>query len=531
MFSMFRSLRWRLQVWHAFILVVVVLVFGGLLRWEMVRAHWDRIDEELLGAARILEGSMRAVPPTVLEALAKDVVAGSGPRRPSPPANRRRRPNNEPGEARAPVSQSVILDSFPTRDWKFPARDSQPSEEQTEEEWAASIDLPTQLLEQLGRGKGTAYFVVWRNDGSTLKESKLPAQAPTISPQIQDSLAQDRFARVLRGPFREVFIAGPKETILCVGRPTLYEQDKVTTWTGFIMVCGASVIGAGLIGGWWMSKRAIEPIRLMSQTATTINASHLSERIDLAGFDTELAGLGATLNTMLDRLSQSFEQQRQFTADASHELRTPVSVILTTSELALSKPRTAEEYRDQLIKCQRAANRMRQLTDSLLTLARLDSNTKIEMQNVKLSELVQETIAFVQPDASLKSIRFEVSLESCSIRGNESLLRQAIQNLITNSIKYSRSGGNVFVRLVASDGKAILEVEDEGVGIPESAIPILFNRFFRVDESRTRSEGGTGLGLSIAQGIVNCHNGTIAVTSEIGKGSTFRIELPIQNVD
>ena len=384
MFSVFRSLRWRLQSWHALILLSVLVGFGSLLHWEMVHAHWDRIDEELLGAARILEGSMLAVPPAILEALAQD-VSMSGPRMPRSNPNRPRRPEdrNPP-----PIRSPQILPSrmVPYRNWKFPGADTQDLGNRTEEEWEASVQLPAQFPEQLGRNQGAAYFVIWRSDGSVLRESNSPAQPPTPNDEVFASLQRDRMARQERGPFREVFIRGPRETLICVGRSALREREKMAGMTWMMIASGLSVLAIGLIGGWWSSKRAIEPIQRMSRTAQGINANQLTDRIKLSGFDTELAGLGATLNTMLDRLSQAFEQQRQFTADASHELRTPVSIILTSSELALSKPREPEEYREQLVKCKRAAERMRQLTDSLLILARLDSTKNLEMTNVEMDE-------------------------------------------------------------------------------------------------------------------------------------------------
>jgi heavy metal sensor kinase len=528
MFSLFRSLQWRLQSWHALILLSVLVGFGSLLHWEMVRAHWDRIDEELLGAARILEGSMLAVPPAILEALAQD-VSMSGPRKPRSNPNRPRRPEDRRPEDRnpPPIRSPQILPSpmVPYRNWKFPGADTQDLGDRTEEEWEASIQLPSQLSEQLGRNQGAAYLFIWRSDGSVLRESNSPAQPPTPNDEVFASLQRDRMARQERGPFREVFIRGPRETLICVGRSVLREREKIAGMTWMMIASGLSVLGIGLIGGWWLSQRAIEPIQRMSRTAQGINANQLTDRIKLSGFDTELAGLGATLNTMLDRLSQAFEQQRQFSADASHELRTPVSIILTSSELALAKPREPEEYREQLVKCKRAAERMRQMTDSLLTLARLDSTTNIEMTNVDLEALLQDAVSSIQPFADAKSIEIHSQFERASLQGNETLLRQAIGNLLSNAIKYSRHEGEVFVRLLKSKDYATIEVEDRGLGIPESAIPRLFDRFYRVDESRARTEGGTGLGLSIAERIVHCHQGQILVESVLGEGSTFRIVL------
>ncbi len=525
MFSVFRSLRWRLQSWHAIMLFLVVSVFGVLLHWEMVRSHWDRVDDELLGAARILEGSMNAVPTTVLEAMAKDVTSISGPHRRPPFPNR---PRRDPQENR-PLAGPPMLQPprpLPSRDWKFPKVLGEENADWTQEEWEATIDLPQQLPERLGRIEGPAYFVVWRSDGSVLKESKVPTQGPYPTPLISTALDRDRYARQLREPFREVFIRGPFATTICVGRPAAGEQNRVTRLTWTIVLAGASVLSVGLVGGWWLSKRAIEPIERMSRTAKRISGSSLSERIELSGFDTELEGLGASLNTMLDRLASSFEQQRQFTADASHEFRTPLSIILASSELALSKPRSAEEYREQLVKCQRAATRMRELGDSMLTLARLDANALLETQPVDMKALLEDAVESIRPLAEERRLRVETDLQASQLQANRSMLRQAIDNLIANAIKYNSPNGLVSIRCRETDECVEIEIEDTGVGIPESAIPRLFDRFFRVEESRSREAGGTGLGLSIAKQIVACHGGTIGVASTVGQGTTFRISLP-----
>ena len=508
-------------------LFFVIVVFGTLLHWEMLRSHWDRVDDELLGAARILEGSMNLVPPTILEAMAKDVVSTQGPRRPMLPPNRPKRDPRENMQRLGPP-QLAPSRSRPLRDWNFPKSSGDENSDWTQEEWEASIELPPQLPEHLGRLEGPAYFVVWRADGSVMRESKAPSPSPVLSSIVSDAIDRDRYARQQRGPFREVFIRGPFGSTICVGRPAMGEQARVarTTWT--IVLAGLSVLSVGLVGGWWFSKRAIEPIERMSKTAQRISGSSLSERIELSGFDSELEGLGASLNTMLDRLGEAFEQQRQFTADASHEFRTPLSVMLASSELALSKPRSAEEYREQLIKCQRAAIRMREMGDSMLTLARLDENLTIETQSLDLAGLLQESIESLRPLAEEKQLRMETDLQSSQLLANRSMLRQAFDNLLSNAIKYNQPNGRVSVRCKQVDGSIEVEIEDSGMGVPESSIPKLFDRFYRVEESRSRNAGGTGLGLSIASQIVRCHGGTIDLTSTLGTGTTFRIVLPIR---
>jgi two-component system, OmpR family, sensor kinase len=523
MFKVFRSLRWRLQAWHALILAVVVATFGGLLHWEMVLAHWDRVDEELLSAARILEGTMLSVPPSILEAMSKDVGSNeeprNQPRRPRPRAPLHTRPG-------PPMRSQVIpSNTFPLREWNKYSTNEIDALRLTDQEWIESIELPTALLEQLGRNDGSAYFAIWDADYRPIKTARLPEQPPVPSSQIVDSVSRNRFARQQRGPFREVFILGPRETLVCVGRPVDHEQGKVHRLTWFMVACGSGVLCVGLVGGWWLGNNAIRPIEQISQTAEKVSGAHLTERVDVAGFDSELAGLGSTLNEMLDRLSDSFESQRQFSADASHELRTPVSVILTTAELALSKPREPDEYREHLQKCHRAADRMRQLTDSLLTLARLDASSNLEMQAVQLNELLDESLASVKPMAEGKSIQWQTTIETCEIQGNAVLLRQAFVNLLSNAIRYSEVSGRIQVRLMSTPDAILFEVCDEGIGISEENQAKIFNRFYRVAQSRSRAEGGSGLGLAIVKRIVECHHGTVTVESELGKGSIFQIRM------
>ncbi len=527
MFRQFRSLRWRLQAWHAIILLLVIVVFGSLLHWEMLRAHWDRIDDELLGAARILEGSMNAVPTTILEAMAKDVTPRSGPRRRLPNPNRPRRDIPENASQPGPPQLERPRER-PLLDRQFPRVLGEDNPDWSQEKWEASIELPPQLPGHLGRHGGPAYFAIWREDGSILKESKLPPETPVPTNSLNIAIDRDRYARQQRGPYREVFVRGPHATTICVGRPVAFEQGNVARMTWTLVLSGFSVLSVGLMGGWWFTKRAIEPIERMSKTAQRISVNSLAERIDMGGCDSELEGLGASLNTMLDRLAQSFEQQRQFTADASHEFRAPLSIILASSELALSKSRTADEYREQLVKCQRAAARMRELGDSMLTLARLDANPHLDFQSLDMSALMIESIELIRPLAEEKGIQIEADIVPCLVDGNRSMLRQAIDNLLSNAIKYSENNGVVKVCCKELNNSIEVAVEDHGIGIPASALPRIFDRFYRVDESRSRVAGGTGLGLSIVQKILNCHQGKIAVTSCPGSGTSIRIVLPTQ---
>ncbi len=558
MFSRFRSLRWRLQAWYTGILFLVIAGLSSVLHWEITRSQWDQVDEELLSAARILEGAMRDVPQGILDSMSRDLATPPGPRPnprddrngqanpipkgpfpkgpspdgsqvPGPPQDNRpwggrpNRPSNPPHPSRDTVGRL---------DWNLGPEETKQLQRQLSE-WETDIVWPRAIPDQLRQGQDLAYFIVWRLDGSIMKQSDVPGVVMAdldrlLQNHIRARLRYDRYAWQQRGPWREIYIHGPRETLICVGRSVVGEQTRTSRLTASLAVTGLSILVLGALGGWWTINRAIAPIQKMSDTARGINANRLAQRMDLKGVDSEVAELGKVLNEMLDRLGDSIAQQKRFTADASHELRTPLSVILSSSELALSKPRSGDEYRDHLEKCQRAATRMRNLVESLLILARVDSSPSTELFNkVNLENIIDESIQLLEPLASESTIKVTNESSTCFVMGDSSQLGQAFVNLISNAIKYNSPGGNVTVRSKIEGSKVLIEVVDNGMGIPESDLPHIFERFYRVDQARSRLQGGTGLGLSITERIIVAHGGEIGVQSNLGEGSTFWIKLSI----
>ena len=246
----------------------------------------------------------------------------------------------------------------------------------------------------------------------------------------------------------------------------------------------------------------------MSDTIDGINARRLSERIDLAEFDSELGWLGAILNEMLGRLESSFEQQVRFTADASHELRTPLSVILAHIELALSRPRSDEEYRDALSTCGRAAVRMKAMVEDLLTLARADAGQlELKAGPVDLDAIAEECVELLDALADRRGVTLELSGGPSTAWGDPDGLGRVLTNLVTNAILYNRPGGRVVVTTALEGNEAVLTVSDTGAGIPEEDQPMLFRRFYRADPARSREHGGSGLGLAICRSIVEAPRG------------------------
>jgi heavy metal sensor kinase len=331
-----------------------------------------------------------------------------------------------------------------------------------------------------------------------------------------------------RGDLREYLRISPGGELVVVGVSTAALAADLRRLAGWLAGAGMLVAGLGLAGGWWLANGALRPIAQISTTAETIAGGKLSERIDVGETESELGALARTLNTTFDRLEQNFEQQVRFTADASHELRTPIAVLLAETQRALTRERPPEEYRETLAVCERNATRMSALVNSLLELARFDSGeVALHTEVCDLARLARESLEFIAPLAAQKNVVLRDAFAPVTTRADALKLGQVLNNLLTNAIVHNRAGTTVTLSLARENGHAVLRVADDGVGIPGEALPRLFERFYRVDAARGRERGGSGLGLSITKAIVEAHGGSIAVESEAGKGTTFTVRIPI----
>ncbi|MDO5132588.1 MAG: ATP-binding protein [Eubacteriales bacterium] len=292
----------------------------------------------------------------------------------------------------------------------------------------------------------------------------------------------------------------------------------------------------GITGGWLTTKRSLLPVRRIEQAASEISkGTDLERRLDIGTVDRELYDLAAAFNGMLDRLERSFEAEQQFVSDASHELRTPMSVIMAQTELALEKERSQAEYRRALSVILRQGLRMDALIRSMLDYTRLE----LSPENYPLSETdLSGIVSGVADDMSLiqeKNITLETDVEEgILLPGNSMLLERALQNLIDNAYKYGREDGHISVSLRkntdSSTARAVLTVQDDGIGIPQKDLPHIFERFYRADTSRTsdyRTTGGAGLGLSMVKIIADLHGAEIEAESTEGTGSCFSITFPL----
>jgi len=323
---------------------------------------------------------------------------------------------------------------------------------------------------------------------------------------------------------------GPRETRILAGRPIRSVRNDLSAFAWQLAGIGVVVLAVGLAGGWFISARILRPLASISATASSISAANLSERIDPEAIDRELEELAGVLNAMFDRLEGAFERQARFTADASHELRTPLTVLRTHAELALTRPRPAEEYRQTIETCLRASTRMTAIIEGLLTLARADADKlDLRQEPVDLRLVVEESVALLRPLADSKDVSLTTHCEPAEVAGDSLRLAQVVTNLLSNAVRYNKPGGAVQVGLTVSSGAAELSVTDTGCGIPDEDQPHIFERFYRVDKARSRASGGNGLGLAICKSIVEAHGGTIGFTTELNKGSTFWARLPAVN--
>ncbi|MGE0598338.1 MAG: sensor histidine kinase [Dehalococcoidia bacterium] len=326
-------------------------------------------------------------------------------------------------------------------------------------------------------------------------------------------------------------IMGPRrvlEPILLVkdAEAQIYSEnlDRLRLWS-LISVVGLAV--ASGVGGYVLSGMMLRPVRDITEAAAEITASNLGKRINYEGPKDELWALSQTFDSMVDRLEHSFERQRQFVQDASHELRTPLAAIRTNIEVTEMDPdATPEEYQSLLNTIKGQTDRLTRLSEDLLLLTREDHD-RPEPEPLELAALAREVIRELQPVAQTRNVSLATSCtDGLEVETNPDLLYRCVLNLVDNGIKYSGEGRTVTIRTFQEGATAVIEVADNGAGIPTESLSRIFDRFYRVDRGRSRREGGTGLGLAIVKEIVESLGGTVGATSEEGRGTSFTIRLP-----
>ncbi len=306
-----------------------------------------------------------------------------------------------------------------------------------------------------------------------------------------------------------------------------YARQSLNTLKLLLCILSPIYLALSVAGAYILARRAIRPVSEITKAAETISAGDLSKRITGISTKDEIQELADTFNTMLDRLQESFERERQFTSDASHELRTPVAVISACAE-ELEGNVKGEDAAQSLTAIQKESVRMNKIISQLLMLTRgYEGRYHIEKENLELFEVVGSVMDELSETANSSQIKlFNKVPKNCMLYADQSLMTQLLINLIGNSIKYGIQGGKVIVRATHSGEACTFTVSDDGIGIKKEELPHIFERFYRADKARDRS--GSGLGLSIVKWIVELHNGKITVSSEYGKGTQVTISIPVK---
>ena len=489
--SVFKSLRWKLQFFYSALLATVILSSGSIFYYQVWRSTFTEVDRRLEASALYLDVMLRSFPPPIQQGIEAPPMLPPPLRpdgTPPPPPRPRRSKEQFLEELRLPQDSNFLSEGNP--------------DDQT-------------------------YFLVRTSKDMLIKKEFVPLGYPEAQ-SLAEKFNNQPTLVMLKNNFREVRMIGPSGSKIIVGKSLRRETIQLRNIAIQFIAIGLAFLVLGVGVSFAIAFRMVRPITQMSATAELLSEKDLSKRLDPNQIDSELAGLAEVLNRLFSRLDASFSRQRQFTADASHELRTPLTVIRSASELALSQPRSPEEYQETIEVSLKAAERMTNLVNGLLALARLDSsNADFHLQQINLSDLVGESVSLLGAIASEKQISLVSDLHAVQIFGNPESLSRMIDNLITNAILYNKPGGKVFITLNRSDNKAVLEIKDTGVGISEEHLPFIFERFYRVDKARSRFSGGSGLGLAICKGVIEKHNRTITVQSVLGMGTTFQIQLPV----
>jgi heavy metal sensor kinase len=377
---------------------------------------------------------------------------------------------------------------------------------------------------------------VYSDDASLLRFYGYLIKIPDIQGKIQKANSGESFFFNLTTDFNwntRFYISNAQlkensNVVIIIGRFTNEIENVLARLKMILISTGVLVMILAGIGGFFYADSSLRPVEKIINTAKNIEENNLTERIKVNSQD-ELGRLASTLNQMISRLEKAFEQQKQFTADVSHDLRTPLSIIQAESSLSLKKDRSIDEYKKSLELILEETSYMSEIIDKLLFLARSDNKTQFyNFTKTNLKSLLEEVIKKVSPLYHNKSLTLQVEkLEELNIRADKDKLKEALINILDNSLKYTDEG-KVTISSVKIGNFAKISIEDTGRGIPKEDLHRIFDRFYRGDKARTSSEKSTGLGLAIVKEIVNAHDGRIEVESEVGKGTVFSLFLPIE---
>ena len=482
----FHSIRWRILAWNFALLAataaVLLFAFYG-------HEQWSWLQEMDLRLRREMTRGMGAI---------GEVVPGvAGPRGPAAPLarpNAKSAPRGDSPEQRSTKARQALLEIAEAGIW------------------VQAVD----------------------SEGKTLYRSPYAPTDPTLIAQAlaelaeppEDGPARPQDVMVSLPGHRVLLHRPPGRNLVMFGASTAQLDANLAALGRSLALAGFAVVFVGCGIGWLLAGRSLRPIDRIAADAEGIAAGDYGRKIDVDDTESELGRLAVVLNETFGRMNAAREHMAQFTADASHELRTPLTVILSDSQGALRQERTPEEYRAALETVRQSALRMKSISDALLELAQGDAGKPVVRDACDLADLADESVALLARVAAEHGAQLVPRLEGAPVLGDAARLGRLILNLTINAILHNDAGVTVIVSTGVVDGWAELRVADDGRGIPAENLDRIFERFRRVDASRSRHTGGAGLGLAIVKQAAEAHGGTVAVTSEVGKGTVFVVRLP-----
>lgn len=368
-----------------------------------------------------------------------------------------------------------------------------------------------------------------------MPKQNLPLTPTAFNSALHGSMTFETFftreqepVRVLTFPVME---NGTLVNIIQVGGSLRHAEGMLKQVRFILFSALPTLLVLALAGGWFLARKALQPVDAMAEVARQIAAGDPSRRIPIHECQDELSRLAETFNTMIQGMENAIQRVRQFSADASHELRTPLTILKGETELALRQARSIEEYQQTLASGLEEIDRIAKIVEELFLLSKADlGEARLEMKEVALAPLVADTVLQMELLAKDKALSLLLDRnEPLSITGDSDRLRELLLNLIENAVRYTPAEGRITVSLRRKDGSAELTISDTGIGIPKEDLPRIFDRFYRSDDARALNPKGSGLGLSICRWIVHAHRGEITVASERGQGTTFQIHFPLFN--
>ena len=482
----FHSIRWRILAWNFALLAATAAVLLVVFYGHEKRSWLQEMDLRL---RREMTRGMGAV---------GEVVPGvAGPRGPAAPLarpNGKSAPRGDSPEQRSTKARQALVEIAEAG------------------VWVEAVD---------GEGK-TLYRSPYAPTDPALVAQALaelaepPADGPARPQDLMVSLPGHRV--LLHRP--------PGRNLVMFGASTAQLDANLAALARSLALAGFAIVFVGCGIGWLLAGRSLRPIDRIAADAEGIAAGDYGRKIDVDDTESELGRLATVLNETFGRMNAAREHMAQFTADASHELRTPLTVILSDSQGALRQERTPAEYRAALETVRQSALRMKAISDALLELAQGDAGKPVVRDACDLADLADESVALLARVAAEHGAQLVPRLEGAPVLGDAARLGRLILNLTINAILHNEAGVTVTVSTGVAEGWAELRVADDGRGIPAENLGRIFERFRRVDASRSRHTGGAGLGLAIVKQTVEAHGGTVAVTSEVGKGTVFVVRLP-----